>query len=76
MEQSCRFDLNEHDMGFGDSIDGDKDPVLLEAAKILKLIHIENLRELQSRLAIFLEIFVRKKFTAFSLSIFQHQQHH
>jgi hypothetical protein len=36
-------------MGFGGSIEGSEDPVLLEAAKILKLVHLDNLRDLQSR---------------------------
>jgi hypothetical protein len=34
--QGERFSLAEHDMGFGDS-----DPVLKEAAKILRLLHLE-----------------------------------
>lgn len=38
--QGESFSLADHNMGFGDSIYGHNDPVLKEAAKILRLIHL------------------------------------
>ena len=42
--------LADHDMGFGEAVHGNSDPVLKEAAKILRLIHLTNLRDLQSQI--------------------------
>ena len=40
--------LSDHDLGFGDSVLGDSNPSLIEAAKIFRLMHLKNLRSIQS----------------------------
>lgn len=42
------INLKDHDFGFPD--DKNMDPVLKEAAKILRLLHLTNLRKLQSEI--------------------------
>ena len=51
--------MADHDLGFGESVLGETDPVLKDAAKILRLIHLKNLRELQSDINNTIEIVQR-----------------
>lgn len=43
--QSVKVNLDEHDFGFSDKT---MDPVLLRTAKILRMLHLQQLRKLQS----------------------------
>ena len=44
-EKYIEINLKDHDFGFSEKI---MDPVLKDAAKVLRLLHLTNLRKLQS----------------------------